>query len=129
MNKIIIAVALLLGSHTVMAKWVMYGASDDQKSYFKDDSIRKKADRVKVWILLDFPNGETLPGGREQMSSKHQVEFDCYNETSRLLYSSSMSGSFGKGDIIWSSNDSDSEFAPVIPDTIHEILFKRVCTK
>jgi hypothetical protein len=127
MKKMIIAVALLLSSQAVMAEWVKYVIIDDFDAYYNDDSVRKRGSKVKVWVIFDYNSVQAFDDGLKYMSSKNQLEFDCYNELVRMAYYSAASKRFGKGEVVWSHNTPDDDWRPVIPESVDAMLFKRLC--
>ncbi len=129
MKKILIATALLLSSQTVIAEWVEYGTTDSFKAYYKDDSIRREKAMVKVWMVYDYNTSQTVVGGEQYISKMIHSQFDCRNEVSRATYLKMTSESFGGGDIIWSNNNNESEFRPIVPGSILWAASRILCSE
>ena len=52
--------------------------------YAARSTIRRVDDLVKMWSMYDFKNGKVIDG-KQYLSFKNQLEFDCKNARSRIL--------------------------------------------
>jgi hypothetical protein len=129
MKKLLLILVLAFVSSNAMAEWVEYGSHDKAALYYKPNSIRISDGKPKVWVLIDFKSAQTIDTSRF-LSSKLQYQIDCQEEQLKELYSVLYSENMGEGDAVVSINLSPfSDWAPVIPETINELLFKRACSR
>ena len=120
---------LILMSSLAHAKWEKIDTNDDDSMtvYVDPDTTRRKGDLVKMWELFDYKTAQTT-GSVSSMSSVQRVEFDCAEETSRLLAFTSFSGNMGRGKVNYTDSTVD-KWVQVAPQTIHEALLKFACVK
>ena len=126
--KILIAALLALFSTSVMAEWTAVGSADTDTIYADLSTIRKSGDRVKMWHLHDYG----IPVKKVGMSSLSQVvqqEYDCKEETAKLLAFIWYSRNMGHGEVVYTSGAMHEEPRPVSPGSVLEALFKLACGK
>ena len=112
-----------------MAEWLKYAGNDEETHYYMPESIRILDDKAKVWALVDFKSVKTLDTYR-YLSGKVQHQFDCQEEQSKLLYSAFYSENMGEGDVVLQVNLlPHANWAPIMPETMLELLFKRACSR
>ena len=112
-----------------MAEWLKYAGNDEETHYYMPESIRILDDKAKVWALVDFKSVKTLDTYR-YLSGKVQHQFDCQEEQSKLLYSTFYSENMGEGDVVLQVNLlPHANWAPIIPETMLELLYKRACSR
>ena len=59
----LLIVLLVLSSGAAYAEWVAIGSTDDGMAIYADpDTIRRKDEMVKMWILFDFKATQTVAG-------------------------------------------------------------------
>ena len=134
MKKII--VLLLLASSnlpmTVFAEWTKVGWSDDgeKTAYIDFQSLRKNGNKVKMWQLLDYKTVQIFPkDNTRHLSMLKRNEYDCSDETDRHLDMFWYSENMKEGEIVFSYPNMKIEPRAIIPGSIDETLFKRVCGK
>jgi hypothetical protein len=118
---------LVLSSGPVYAEWLAIFENPQETIYTDPDTIRRKGEMVKMWLLFD----EKTQGNVRSisyLSLKAQSEYDCAEERSRLLASTWFSGNMGSGKVVFSSSDHD-EWAPVEPVSLGRQLWKFACDK
>ena len=100
MKKLILAIALTAVSPSVMAEWTLIAVNSDYglNVYVDYATIRRNGDKVKMWRLYDY---KTVQTGirREWLSDITQQEFDCQNESSKILATSWYSRNMGNGEV------------------------------
>ena len=112
---------------SVSAEWDYIARAADRSSatYVEGTSIKKLGDKVKLWEMLDYEEGRQL-GSKEVLSFKSLKEHDCkekkYRGLSVIFYSKNM----GKGDIVYSNNDT-RPWKSVITGSTNEASFKYAC--
>ncbi|OQW40029.1 MAG: hypothetical protein A4S08_05495 [Proteobacteria bacterium SG_bin4] len=128
MKKLIITLTLFLISTETFAEWTKLGDSTDKGGYtvYVDlKSIRKAANRVKLWTLLDYQS-EQRTLGATYLSEKVRREFDCEEEQMRTLAFSYFSWNMEKGDLIRSYSQ-PQKWEKIRPDSMDEAEWKLAC--
>ncbi|SFM58898.1 surface-adhesin E family protein [Nitrosomonas communis] len=128
-TKLSFTLLLVLMTNNAVAEWKLAfnGMFRNKKIqvYLDYDRIRKSGDTVKIWELVDFPEGSELVNN---LSVKSLTEFDCLDERHRSLYKVFYTGNMGEGRVDFSV-DTPSNWAPIIPETVTESLWKEACGK
>ena len=118
---VIMVPLLVLSTGPVCAEWVKI---DEQVTNYVDpDTISRKGDLVKMWILADIKSSAGFV-----WSIKQQREFDCAKDSHRHLATLTFSGPMGKGRVMGSDRDI-SEWYSVEPGTMPQTLWKVACGK
>ena len=119
---------LVLSSGPVYAEWVLVGSTDDGMTAYADpDTIRRKEEMVKMWILFDFKTTQTV-AGHLMLSIKGQEEYDCDGKRRRVLTFSEFSGNMGGGKEV-NSTSGESTWAPVDSESVVHGLWVFACEK
>jgi hypothetical protein len=119
---------LMLSTAQAYAEWVEIGTSNNDATVYVDpDSIRRKGDLVKMWILYDFKATQTVLN-KSYLSSRSQAEYHCTEDRHRALATTSFSGNMGSGKVR-SSYSIKGKWEPVPPGTITQALWKVACAK
>jgi hypothetical protein len=130
MNKLLIAVLLAVFSTSVMAEWTRIGSDDISTIYANISTIRKSGDGVKMWALHDFKVVQIFKGdGTRILSMTMQEEYDCKEDTSKLLTFNQYSKNMGAGEVVYASGAAHGEPVPVAPDSVADVKFKVACVK
>ena len=125
---------LFLSSGTAYAEWVEVVTSDDHggyTTYIDPDTLRRKGNLVKIWILYDFKAAQD-ERFHSYISVKRLNEYDCEDERNRNLAYLKYSGPMGTREVVDSYVDSymyPSNWAPVVPDSVGKVLWRFVCGK
>jgi len=120
---------LVLSSAPAYAEWVEVGGPDDgtYTHYADPTTIRRNGTLVKMWLLEDYKTIQTVDG-KSFLSDKVQREYDCAEEQQRLLAFYWFSGQMGSGAVVYSNTD-PSKWAPVMPGSVGQALWKTACGK
>jgi hypothetical protein len=129
MEKIILL--LLMVSTNVMAEWTKVTDSKDvdMTVYIDLGTIKKKGHKVKMWILTDLKTVQKNSTGIKYLSLLNRNEYDCEEETTRMLDLYQYSGNMKGGDNVFSYSNIKIEPISITPDSIDEVFFKIVCDK
>jgi len=125
MKKILLLIILFFTSLSVFAEWIELGSTEDKTLYFKSDSIRKKKNLVKVWILHNYSNAKE--DGTK--SEKDLIEINCSEEEMRLLSTISYNQQFGKGMHLGHNDFSLAAFSPIVPESSGSHIFQKLFNK
>ena len=107
--------------------WV--DGNGDFTAYADLSTIRKSGDKVKMWHLFDFKVAKTSAAGKLFLSSAGQDEYDCKEETSRVLTFNWYSKNMGAGEVVYNSGAAHGEPIPVSPGSMGNTFFKVACGK
>ena len=130
MRKIILMMLLAGVSSSAAAEWFQVDKSNTFTVYADAATIRRSGNMVKMWNLLDFKTAEKnlVTPSKPYLSERTQQEYDCNDERYRLLYLSHHSENMGNGEVVFADSD-PSNWSPVPPQSIVEILWKLACGK
>jgi hypothetical protein len=129
MKRLLLIILLFLISGPAYAEWVEVGANDVYTRYVDRDTIRRKGDLVKMWVLDDYKTAKDEPGD-SVLSGKVQVEYNCTKERARRLAWMNFSGNMGSGKVLCSDSD-EQEWGPVSPGSLilDQAIWKLACAK
>ena len=99
---------------TAGAEWVpLSGYGDPALAlYAARSTIRRSGNLVRMWDGYDFKTPRVF-GGKQVMSLKNQMEYDCRSARSRLLSTTGFSDHMGKGSIVASESISSPVWEPI----------------
>jgi hypothetical protein len=128
--KKILVLLLLMVSTSVFAEWSKLGGSSDKEStvYVDYGTIKKKGNKVKMWSLIDYKTVHEV-AGKKYLSVMGRNEYDCEEETSRLLDFHYHSGNMRQGESVLSDTNLKEEATSIVPESIDETFFKIACDK
>jgi len=117
----------LLSSAHVFAEWLLVDGNAKAKVYVDTETISRKDDMVRVWVLDDLKTFHTR-GFSKYLSIRAQEEHDCVKERFRLLALENFSGNMGAGDVIYKKSG-ESGWSPIPRGTLAQSVWKFVCGK
>ena len=82
-----------------------------------------------MWNLYDNKVAQTSTDGTRYLSSSNQREYDCKEETSRMLTFIWYFKNMGTGEVVYSSGAIHLEPDPISPGSMVEGIFKVACGK
>ena len=119
---------LVLSSGPAYAEWVAIGSTDDGMTVYADpDTVRRKEEMVKMWVLLDFKTTQTV-ASHLMLSIKAQEEYDCDGKRRRVLTYSEFSGNMGGGKEV-NSTSGEGTWRPVVLEGVVQTLWTFACGK
>jgi hypothetical protein len=127
----LITLLLLLSSGPAYAEWMSLGSSKGDGGYavyVDPDTVRRKGDLVKMWLLLDFKTEQTTAASVSYLSSRSQRQFDCTEERYRIIAFTHFSGNMGSGNAIITYTVEDT-WTPVAPGSVNQRLWEFACGK
>lgn len=130
MRKAILMIFMTAMSISAMAEWVYVSKiNENSTSYVDPATLRKAGNRVKMWILIDYKTTkENVAYARPYLSLKGQMEYDCKEEKSQLLYFIQYSENMAGGEIVFTTvPNHPTHWRPVSPGSIDETLYKIGC--
>ena len=128
--KQFLLVGLILVSQGVAyAEWTLFTTDGKGNAVYTDpDTISRKGQLVRIWVLLDSNTVHETIDGVAFLSSRTLHQYDCEKARFRFLAFSLFSGSMGGGQLIH-SNHNVLDWEPVPPKGVARRLLKTVCKK
>jgi hypothetical protein len=120
---------LLLISTNVLAEWTVLESASSEDGfdvYVNTESIRRDGNKVKMWNMYDYKKVKV--DVKNYLASVSHVEYDCNEETLRLLDLFWYTGNMGQGQPVFSNTNIQKDPISIIPETIHESLFNIACS-
>ena len=128
--KKVLVLLLLMVSTNVFAGWTEVDSNDEMTFYIVFGTIKRKGHKVKMWSLYDHKTLKTSTlNNTRYLSQLIRKEFDCEQETKRLLDSYLYSGNMRSGDIVFSATNIKDEAISIIPESIDDLSLKIACYK
>lgn len=127
MKRILLVVILTIFSSSAMAEWILVSGDDYVMFYAEKSTVRKNKNMVKMWSLANYASPVQSDYDKPLLSSKSQHEYDCINESKRLISLVEYSGRMGEGEVLFSHLYQNQPFKPIVPDTMSAALFKTAC--
>ena len=120
---------LVLSSGPVYAAWELVSGDDEAglTVYVDRDTIRRKGNLVKMWQLYDYKTVQAVAGDSLLSIQRHN-EYDCTEERTRMLAYRWFSSNMGKGRVVYKTAE-EQPWAPVVPRSIDQTLWKVACSK
>jgi hypothetical protein len=130
MKKLIPMLLLTIISTNVLAEWTRVGGSPDGElsTYVDFATIRKKDNKVKIWVMNDLKTVNKLSGGEKYLSAANQAEYVCEEKTTRMLDVNWYSGNMGNGKVVEFNSNIKDEPRSISPGSIDEAFFKIACS-
>jgi hypothetical protein len=127
----VLLLLLIVSTSSVFAEWTHIGEWNVMTIYVDFGAVRKKENNVNIWYLYDFQKAQTssTPSGEKYLSMLNRNEYDCENETVRLLDFILYSGNMKTGNAFFTERNLKSESTSILPNTLEERLFKVACDK
>lgn len=118
---------VLLSSGPAYAEWVNINENDTFTVYLDPDSIRRKGESVKMWILYDY---KTLQSATSlaHLSDSIQLEGNCTEKLQRRLADTWWSGNMRSGNVVF-SHSAEGNWIPIGPGTVGHTLWSFACRK
>ena len=129
--KKLLVLLLLMVSTNIFAEWtrVTESADGDMTAYIDFGTIKRKGNKVKMWHLQDYKAVFKQKWRISYLSGASYYEYDCEEETIKMLDLYLYSGNMGHGESVGSRTKIKDEAKSVIPGSITETLFKAACSK
>ena len=130
MKRIFAIVLLSFAYSSAAAEWVPLDQTVKGKVYVDPKTKKRDGDMVRLWTLFDYIQGQGMMfNGVLVQSVKDQKQFDCKNDTFRMISFVGHPGAMG-GDVALLSKDTpNAVWQSVVPETINQIIFDYACSK
>ena len=131
MNKVFFAIVAIGVNSAALADWVKIAITEKSTIYADPSTIRKVGTTAKMWYTFDYRAPQQLTmNGRDvrYLSTRGEDEFDCKVLRKRRLFHTGHSENMGGGDIV-ATDSTQTQWIPIPPGTIAEIMWKLACGK
>ena len=133
-QQLLMGLMLLMTATAASAEWTWISVNNEFNVFVDKATIRRNGNLVKMWHLVDYRKvvdyREVIKTftGDPYLSQKIQNQYDCKEEKSQSLGSTSFSGNMGGGNPVYSVSNT-SEWSSVSPESVGEALWKIACGK
>jgi len=130
MKKLLLTLLMVMTTTDTMAEWtqiVEHDQKDGYTVYADRASARRVADKVKMWILLDFKT-EQRASGANFLSKTIRREYDCRGKHTRILAFKLFSWNMEQGKLIRSYSQPQA-WSVVQPESMEELEWQIACEK
>lgn len=128
MCKAILMMILTVVSSSAAAEWILVGGTANFVTYTDLVTLHKEGNKVKMWDLADHMPIKVMHDGKQYKSTKTQVEYDCKEKRSRVLYFAHYSGHMGEGEAVYFDLE-PSDWSHPSPGRNDEMLLRFACKK
>lgn len=131
MNKLnritLTSLTLIMMTTSVMAEWipVAENARHTMTVYVDTSTIRTKSNKVKMWILKDYKDIQSM-AGIKFLSTINQHEYDCKEEQIQMLASTAFENNMGAGKVVATTSIPYTP-RPIAPDSVDKIQWEMAC--
>jgi hypothetical protein len=115
-------------SSSAAAKWARVAADETSTAYADSATIRRSGNMARMWSVFDHKTAVALDNGKQYLSTRAQLEYDCKEERMRGVAVSFHSKNMARGELVHSDLDPGS-WGPVPPGTVNDALWKIACRK
>ena len=128
MKKILLCVVLIFitGISFGQSKWEKLGVTNTSTSYIDLNNIKKVGRNFRVWVLYDYLRPE-MNGYFKYSSYIEYKEYECLEERSMILKQTMYSERMGEG--LAKEVELKEKWDFVTPETVNDIILKKVCKK
>jgi hypothetical protein len=109
-----------------MGEWIEVSQDNNSIFYIDESTIQREDDMVKMWGLLEYKS-EQVVGKYRYLSQMTQYEFDCKEKQRRNFYSWFHSMRMGGGDVVYTIEQPEDKWSPVVPGTVGNKIWKIAC--
>lgn len=117
----------MLSSGPAYAEWMKINENDTYTVYADPDTIRRKEDLVKIWILYDYKTPQSATGVAH-LSDSIQMEANRTEKLQRRLAYTWWSGNMKDGNVVF-SHSGEGNWIPIRPGTVGHTLWSFGCRK
>jgi len=128
MNRVVLALSLLMFSAAGHAEWSEIEKFEDGMLVFVDSGSAKRAgDTARVTHLVRWAEPQREPGQPPYLSTKVLTEYDCPGKREKYLSSISYAGEMGNGARIAVDDNEAEGWYSISESSMEEKLWKVAC--
>jgi len=126
MIKLTSFVLLCLMSQVVLAGWSEIASDHIASEFVNVETIERNNTIAKMWNMSDFKAPQEVGNGRLYQSSKALQEYNCLEQTKRLVSLVHYVDGMGKGQVVFMDNH-PGEWKKVTQGSLGEVHLKAAC--
>lgn len=125
----ILGCLLLASTNTAFAEWKEYDRTESMSMHYDPAKVRSIGKKTyRVWALTSFEKPLGV-GSSYFQSIEFVAEYNCLNETSRVVQDWVYEKGYAQGRLVRSTNYSTAKFEFLDPTADNQRLFNIVCKK
>lgn len=109
------------------AKWDRLTGGDEWVVNIDTESLFVEKNKRAIWVLWNYSKPQTESSDGLYQSSKARWHFDCKLHLAGLKSIVAYSESHGLGTLVWQKSVEQPVLEEIVPDSVGETLWKRVC--
>ena len=122
----VVAVLLACVAGTASAAWVRVRGDGAVTVLADPGNVERSAGRATMWSVINYTRPRKNAEGKEFVSSKQRIEYDCVEERSRHLVFSRHTEPTGWGETVY-LNNALGEWTPLPAGTVGAALRQFAC--
>lgn len=122
----LLGVLLACVAGSVSAAWVRVRGDGAVTVLADPANITRSTGRATMWSVINYTQARKTADGKEFLSSKQQIEYDCVEERSRHLVFSRHTEYTGWGEVVY-TNNALGEWTALPPGSVGAALRKFAC--
>ena len=107
--------------------WEKVGLYEGRTLYVDHTTARKSGSRIQIFTITDLKEPNATARGRQYLSKKALLEFDCSQRTFKVLQDSWYTKRMGLGEPVFQSDSGPQGPYPVQSDSPGELFWKGAC--
>jgi hypothetical protein len=107
--------------------WEKVGVFEGRTLYVDHSTARKSGSRIQIFTITDLQEPNATARGRQYLSKKALLEFDCSQRTLKVLQDTWHTRRMGQGEPVFQTDGGPQGPFPVQSDSPGELLFKGAC--
>lgn len=107
--------------------WERVGLYEGRTLYIDPTTMRRSGSRIQAFVLTDLKEPNATARGRQYMSKKALLEFDCSQRTMKVLQDTWHPRRMGEGEPVFLTDGASIGSFPVQSDSPGEMFWKAAC--
>lgn len=122
MPRTILLFIFAIISAPCLADWKLFNIYTDKAIFIDPSTIKKSGSKIKIWV-----RHESMNDNKKIKSGIVQTEYNCAEETMRIIYGHLYDDYTGKGNVIFTFNEPEPA-TPILPgDGFDRSLLNILC--
>jgi hypothetical protein len=126
MGKLTSIFLLCLINQVAFAGWSEIASDHIASEFVNVETIERNTTIAKMWNMSDFKAPQEVGNGRLYLSSKALQEYNCLEQTKRLVSLVHYADGMGKGQVVFMDNH-PGEWKKIPQGSLGEVHLKAAC--
>lgn len=109
--------------------WERIGTYEGRTLYYDPTTARRSGSRVQVFAITDLKEPNATARGRQYISKKALLEFDCSARMMKVLQDTWYPRRMGEGEPVFQTDGASLGAFPVQADSPGEMFWKAACNR